>query len=311
MGMDVTPQLLNDVEFREAKRGGYNTQDVDEFLERLAVGLERQDAALHEALQRAGSAEARIVDAERRASEANDRATETSDMDETLKRTLVLAQRTADAAIKEADEQATQTLAAANDQASRMLSDAQEATARVRAEADAEARRAQEDAQSLVVAELRELELARDQLHGDADMLQRHLSEQRDRLRLTTRELQRLLDDPASLREIDLPVLSQSAPSTPTLAPAPAPIRLATVAPPEAVTGPAPSPAYADSPDPIDATDLPTQSTGALGDDDAYLAELRKAMTDESPLGPREDDEIGGLFDQAPETDRPRFGRKR
>ena len=26
-------------------------------------------------------------------------------------------------------------------------------------------------------------------------------------------------------------------------------------------------------------------------DDDAYLAELRKAMTDESPLGPREDDD--------------------
>ncbi|MSO87124.1 MAG: DivIVA domain-containing protein [Acidimicrobiia bacterium] len=312
--MDVTPQLLNDVEFREAKRGGYNTQDVDEFLERLAVGLERQDSALHEALQRAGSAEARIVDAERRAAEANDRATATSDMDETLKRTLVLAQRTADAAIKEAEEHAAQTLAAATDQASRMLFDAQEATARARADADAEARRAQETAQSLVVAELRELELARDQLHGDVDMLQRHLSEQRDRLRLTTRELQRLLDDPASLREVDLPVLSQSSPSTPTFDPAPAPIRLApveAVAPPEAVTGPTPSPAYADSPDPIDVTDLPTQATDVLGDDDAYLAELRKAMTDESPLGPREDDEIGGLFDQAPETDRPRFGRKR
>ena len=36
-GMDVTPQLLHDVEFREAKRGGYNTQDVDEFLEGLTA----------------------------------------------------------------------------------------------------------------------------------------------------------------------------------------------------------------------------------------------------------------------------------
>ena len=32
-------------------------------------------------------------------------------------------------------------------------------------------------------------------------------------------------------------------------------------------------------------------------DDDAYLAELRKAMTDESPLGPREDDDVDPLFD--------------
>ena len=31
-------------------------------------------------------------------------------------------------------------------------------------------------------------------------------------------------------------------------------------------------------------------------DDDAYLAELRKAMTDESPLGPREDDDAP-MFD--------------
>jgi DivIVA domain-containing protein len=315
MGMDVTPQLLNDVEFREAKRGGYNTQDVDEFLERLAVGLERQDSALHEALQRAGSAEARIVDAERRALEANDRASETSDMDETLKRTLVLAQRTADAAIKEADEQAAQTLAAATDQASRLLSDAQEATARARAEADAEARRAQEDARSRVAAELRELELVRDQLHGDVDVLQRHLSEQRDRLRLTTRELQRLLDDPASLREVSLPVLSHSplGARTPTPAPTPMvePVPMEEVAPPAEVTGPAPSAAYAESHDLIDATDLSTQSSDVLGDDDAYLAELRKAMTDEAPLGPREDDDLGGLFDQEPEPDRPRFGRKR
>src|SRR5215218_2519262 len=108
--MDVTPQLLHDVEFREAKRNGYNTQDVDEFLERLAVGLERQEAALREARQRADAAAARVADAEQRATEAAERASQNSDADDTLKRTLVLAQRTADAAIKEAEEQAGRTL---------------------------------------------------------------------------------------------------------------------------------------------------------------------------------------------------------
>ena len=111
--MDVTPQLLHDVEFREAKRGGYNTQDVDDFLERVAVGIDRQEALLREAQQRLATAEARITEAERRAAQAEERASTTNDADETLKRTLVLAQRTADAAIREAEEEAARTLSSA------------------------------------------------------------------------------------------------------------------------------------------------------------------------------------------------------
>ena len=45
--------------------------------------------------------------------------------------------------------------------------------------------------------------------------------------------------------------------------------------------------------------------------DDAYLAELRKAMTDESPLGPREEGDIDPLFDSGSEPSRTRFGRRR
>ena len=45
--------------------------------------------------------------------------------------------------------------------------------------------------------------------------------------------------------------------------------------------------------------------------DDAYLAELRKAMTDESPLGPREEGDAEPLFDGGPEPSRSRFGRRR
>ena len=337
--MDVTPQLLNDVEFREAKRGGYNTQDVDEFLERLAVGLERQDTTLQEARQRVEAAEGRVADAERRATEALERANQMSDTDDTLKRTLVLAQRTADAAIKEADEQAARTLATAQDQAGRLLADAQESTARARAEADAEARRAQEDARSRVLAELRELEAARDQLHGDVDILERHLSEQRDRVRLTTRELQRLLDDPASLREVSLPVLSEvavpivAAPEATPFVPEPSPAPVESLSlvdnpggqtpeddswtePEVAAPAPSPSAAYPDIEDDEPAEDDPPPQTIDLlaergGDDDAYLAELRKAMTDESPLGPREDGDEGEPFDHSREPQRSRFGRRR
>src|SRR5829696_6583288 len=150
--MDLTTELLDTAAFREAKRG-YNTQEVDEFIEQVKVEYGRHDALVRDARQRVEAAEGR-------AAEADERAASSSDADDTLKRTLVLAQRTADAAIKEAEEQAARTLSSAQDQAARMLADAQEATARARAEAESEARRAQEEARVRVTAELHELESA-------------------------------------------------------------------------------------------------------------------------------------------------------
>ncbi|MFL6204655.1 MAG: DivIVA domain-containing protein [Acidimicrobiales bacterium] len=333
--MDLTTDLLDNAAFREAKRG-YNTQDVDEFIEQVKAEYVGHEATLREARQRADAAEARVADAERRALEAAERANATSDADETLKRTLVLAQRTADAAIKEAEEQASRTLTSAQDQAARLLADAQEASARARAEAENEARRAQEEARTRVLAELRDLEAARDQLHTDVDNLERHLEEQRDRVRLTTRELQRLLDDPAALREVAMPVLAD------VVVPVADPVDVAPEAPEaivepevevepdvapaadepaawspddeawqdgaEAATPP-PSPAYADVPDAGPETEAVDMLAARDADDDAYLAELRKAMTDESPLGPREEDD--GEFDTAEDAPRSRFGRRR
>jgi DivIVA domain-containing protein len=326
--MDMTTELLDNAAFREAKRG-YDTRDVDEFIEQVKVEYVRHESLLREAMQRAEAAEGRIEDAERRAAEANERATMSSDADDTLKRTLVLAQRTADAAIKEAEEQASRTLSSAQDQAARMLADAQEATARARAEAESEARRAQEEARARVLAELRDLEAARDQLHTDVDNLERHLEEQRDRVRLTTRELQRLLDDPGSLREVTMPVLADVnvppaiAPlitpenSAPAPAAAPADEKPSEWMPDDeawheegAPDGPPPSPAYAEAGEDGASTEAVDVLADRGADDDAYLAELRKAMTDDSPLGPREDDDVP-LFDTTPEPPRSRFGRRR
>ena len=327
--MDVTPQLLHDVEFREAKRGGYNTQDVDEFLERLAVGIERQDAQLREAHQRLAAADARLGELQGRVEEAERRAAESSDADETLKRTLVLAQRTADAAIKDAEERAAATLSAAQEQSSRLVAEAEEAHARARAEAEAEARRAHEEAQARMMGELRELEAARDSLRRDAEVLEGYLSEQRDRVRSTVRELQRLLDDPDALREVEVPALADPAvPST--SRPAPLPSAPAFVPEPAADAVAAPVPggqaddpgvwtpdeeAWTDGDDIVEDDGPPTEAVDVLAErdagDDEYLAELRKAMTDESPLGPRDDSGESALFDREVEAGRSRFGRRR
>ncbi|MET0727705.1 MAG: DivIVA domain-containing protein [Acidimicrobiales bacterium] len=316
--MDVTPQLLHDVEFREAKRGGYNTQDVDEFLERLAVGLERQEGLVADARERIEAAEARVADAERRAAQAEERASESSDMDDTLKRTLVLAQRTADAAIREAEEEAAKTLGSAQEQASRMLADAQNATARARSEGEEEARRAHRDARERVLAEMHQLEVARDQLRTDVEVLDRHLDEQRERLRHSVGALQALLDDPAALRPAEAPEVSDvTAPvETAPEAVAPPVVDLDDDQPP----GPVPDdetwgePAAQEA-QPDDEVGPATQAVDVLAEDDnddAYLTELRKAMTDDSPLGPRE--HAGGddfLYDSGGEPARSRFGRRR
>ena len=325
--MDVTPQLLHDVEFREAKRGGYNTQDVDEFLERLAVSLERQESLVREARQRIEAAEARTLEAERRAAQAEQAASETSASDGTLTRTLVLAQRTADAAIREAEEQASLTIATAQAEADALLTEAHEASAKARAEAEDEAHRAHEEARTQVLREMRDLEAARDRLRDDVDILERHLDEQRGRVRRAVDELQRTIDDPESLREAELPVVSDVV--VPVEAPAPA------RAPLVADRSPADGAAPADwIPDDEVWSEADTRSTGLganeadhdvddpatqpLGmpadrdtDDDAYLAELRKAMTDDTPLGPRDDVGDSPLFDAEPDAARSRFGRRR
>ncbi|HJR26257.1 MAG TPA: DivIVA domain-containing protein [Acidimicrobiales bacterium] len=346
--MDVTPQLLHDVEFREAKRGGYNTQDVDEFLERLAVGLERQDAAVKEARQRLEAAEARVAEAERRAAHAEQSATETSASDETLKRTLVLAQRTADAAIREAEERSARLIASAEDEAARMLAEAHDSTARVYAEAEEEALRAHHEARSRVLAELQELEGSRELLRADVELLEHHIEAQRERLRAAIRDLHTIVEDPSSLGEVAIPALSEVVVPEPGPEPEPQPrqrggrrlvARPATevewegdedhawteAAPepdayepvqletPPSRTGPrsARDEARVD-PRPLlaDAREIAPAEDDEEEGDDAYLAELRKAMTDDRPLGPREDHE-GGSYEEAPTTSRSRFGRRR
>jgi cell division initiation protein len=340
--MDLSSQVLHDVEFREAKRGGYNTQDVDEFLERLAVSVERQEAFVREARQRVQSAEARAAEAERQLRDAELNGGGSVEADETLKRTLVLAQRTADAAIREAEERAARTIAAAEDQVSQMLTEARESTANAYAEAEAEARQSQAEARARVLAELNELEALRHQLRTDVELLERHVEHQRERLRVTIHDLQRLLDNPGALREIAVPALDdieipEPDPIRPIVAPVvPAPPRRLVADPvPTAVVDQdewedeEPPQWAAESvfePDTSEYEPVPpppsrrTEGQRARGvdgvlragheDDDAYLAELRKAMTDERPLGPREgyDDEDAG---DEPGGGRSRFGRRR
>jgi cell division initiation protein len=174
--MDVSPQYLREVVFKEQWRG-YNPDEVDDLLERVAAAIETFQDRLRQATERAARAE--------------QRASENADADEALRRTLVLAQRAADLATDDARDEA---------QAAAIVAEAEAAARRVAAEAE---RRQRED--------IAKLEEARATLQADVDALQRYVGEQRTRLRQILQEqlesVQRSLTVPAGpdLHDVDIP----------------------------------------------------------------------------------------------------------
>ena len=183
--MDVSPKTIREVEFREKLRG-YNQDDVDEFLERVAAGVEIMQERLREAIERAGRAE--------------QQAKEVFDGDESLRRTLSLAQRTADLAVQEARDQAARIVEAAQAQAVAMAEEALE-----------EARRLAEEAQSQIWADVGRLDAAREQLRQDVAVLAHYLQSERDRAEQAladaargVRELMPNLSHPPDLHQVDL-----------------------------------------------------------------------------------------------------------
>lgn len=223
--MELTPQLLTDeIDFRIAVRG-YDRNEVDDFLERVAVAVGQLQAQLAKALERAKVAEERQVGqpskeaapltdaAPVRETEpvkpsepakvvapaepsAADVATE-ADLNDELRRTLVLAQRTADTAIREANEEATRILAAAQVSAKVQTDEAAEAS-----------RRDREEARGRLVEEINELERIRESMRSDIKVLERYLGEERARVRETIQVLRRLVDDPKSFEVAVVPELS-------------------------------------------------------------------------------------------------------
>jgi cell division initiation protein len=212
--MDVSPKVLRDVEFREKWRG-YSPDEVDDFLEQAAAGVERLQAQLQEADERATRAERRVL--------------ETSDDD--VRRALVLAQRTADAALAEAKEEADRRVAAAEEQARAVRVDAEERAA----------------------AELRELAARRAELEADVSALTNYVREHRARLADELRGQLEWLKAPGRLALPEPPVaIAQPEPAAAAVAepgidpepqpePEPEPVAVEAEAPPVATAEQAPS----------------------------------------------------------------------
>src|SRR5207245_837442 len=119
--IDVSAQTLRDVKFREKFRG-YHPDDVDEFLEQVAEGITYLQGRLREAQEGAGDA------AEPGAPVANNEA---------LRRTLALAQRTAELAVEEARHEAERIQSQARQHADSIVSRAEDAARRTVEETNA------------------------------------------------------------------------------------------------------------------------------------------------------------------------------
>jgi DivIVA domain-containing protein len=227
-GTSSTPHLLTDVRF-SVSRKGYDPDEVDNFLERVSGAVAQLQDKLRHAAAQAESAEVRATEAARARDGLNQRIQEleaelaatreavagapmpTLDPAQEVERAstvLVMAQRTADAAIEEANTSARKTLADARSQATAMTSDAQLEADRLLAQARVDAESIVTRRRETLAEEVRGLESVRDAVTADLSTLEQHAGEQREAIQAMVARLQSLLDDPSSFRAGPAPGLT-------------------------------------------------------------------------------------------------------
>jgi DivIVA domain-containing protein len=296
--MDVTPELLRDAEFKEQRRG-YDTVEVRDFLARMADAVGRLQDEVSAAQERANRAERRLLDA--------------SPEGEELSRTLVLAQRTADAVLDEARQRAAEVQAEAEAKAATVTAEAEARAATTGSAADERAAAVVADAEGRVATELVPLLEQRDALQRDIDALRSWADAARTQLADgLRRQLAWLETDDADLppapvvTDVTLPepVAPQAGGAeagevaTTVADGAAPPAGAGDVVPGDGETGPDQAAGEVRQ-DPTAVLDLREVEDGPRHDDggalataaadDPFLAELRRAVTENEPLGPRDE----------------------
>ena len=181
---DITPQSITAATFRTVRKG-YDPGEVRDFLASVAGRMQQVQADAEAMEARARAALAKL--------HATERAIEPPLVDEaeTISRTLLLAQRTADETVEQARREA----------------------ARLVDEAEAAARAAHAEAWEEAHSEVEALRARRDFLAGDVEELERFLSAQRVRLGEVAERLMGFVSAPIEgLGLGSMPVLSAAAP---------------------------------------------------------------------------------------------------
>jgi DivIVA domain-containing protein len=199
--MELSPKSITGVQFRTVRKG-YDPEEVRGFLAQLARGVEAVQAQSAAADSRSRSLMGKLQELSSR---------EDPDPGEAMKRTLLLAQRTADAAVAEANDEARTVLASADEKSRSALADAQAKAEQMITDAEADARRAASVEKTRIEAEVAALTARRDELHTEASRLERHIGDQRQRIGTVVGTLRAILSESSGL------VVTELAPPSPTL----------------------------------------------------------------------------------------------
>lgn len=171
---------LRTVEFRLGLKG-YNVDEVDEYLEKAAVEADTLSERVRSVADRLRAANERITQLEAQAVQSpNDIQAVVTDeaAEESLRKTLVLAQRFVDQTRAESEAEAAARIAHAEERARAMIFEAEERAMQVSNEAAAR-----------LQAEVARLEEMRHQLAGEVQGMERHLEAERSRLRASLGEV--------------------------------------------------------------------------------------------------------------------------
>jgi DivIVA domain-containing protein len=192
--MEMSPKAIAAVTFPVVRKG-YDPEQVRSFLSQLSRGVEElQNRALQ------AEAKSRLTTA----APAAPAGAEGANID-SITKTLVLAQRTADATLAEARQEADGIRRQASERADGILAEARAQATQITSAAEEEATRSGDAARARVQAEVEALEARRQALLAHSDALQQHVTSQRDRLASTVSVLQRALDDPDGLQDVPRP----------------------------------------------------------------------------------------------------------
>jgi cell division initiation protein len=210
--MEMSPQHVRSAEFKIVRKGA-DPDEVRVFLNEVADELERaqNESTAMEARARAAVARLQEVSESGAVSAPTTSVDASADEAETISRTLLLAQRTADTTIAEARGQATRIVSAANDEAAATLDSTREMAAQMIDEARYEARRAGETQRISISSEVEALKARRDFLESDIHQLELFLTEQRNRLREAATSILDITERvPGGLGEAGPPLSSSS-----------------------------------------------------------------------------------------------------
>lgn len=228
--MDMNPQRVRTAQFKTVKRG-LDPDEVQTFLAGVADELERAQNQSTAMEARARAAVARLQELSNDAASQSDASAEiirptfredavapvaaekavdvTVDQSETISRTLLLAQRTADTAIAEARVDAQRLRDDAEAEVAGAVESSRASAQALLAGARAEARKAGEDEKVELAGEVNSLMARRDFLESDVDHMEQFLVDQRSRLRDAANEIMELTERvPSGLGESRRPLLS-------------------------------------------------------------------------------------------------------